>query len=121
MTVSLLLIIQAILCGIRGVGFIFAPEKLWMTFKIQLNGGTIIPAQILGAAYLGIVAMNLHALQFLGDSSLASILLFNMVFELISALVTLVSIYQKTLDRSGWVPFTIHLLLAIGFCYFLMS
>ena len=51
-------LINAALSLIRGIGFIFAPAKLWAAFKVTLDNTTTFPVRILGAAYLATVLMN---------------------------------------------------------------
>ncbi len=58
MTLSILLTINAALSLIRGTGFIFAPAKLWASFKVTLDNTTTFPGQIHGAAYLATALMN---------------------------------------------------------------
>lgn len=120
-SLTALLIIQTVLCALRGIGFIFMPAKLWATFKIPLNPATSIPAQILGTAYIATAVMNIQTLKWIDFAPADSTILFNFIFEVLGAAVTWYCIFRKSLDKLGWIPFAVHSLLAIGFGYFLVS
>ncbi|MBK8503163.1 MAG: hypothetical protein IPL46_13665 [Saprospiraceae bacterium] len=121
MALKILLIINTALCLFRGVGFIFAPTKLWKAFNVDLDNSTKFPAQLLGAAYIATAAINLTATNFIDKSTIQSVIIFNFIIEIIGAMLTVAGILRNAISKLGWLPFSIHLTLAIAFGYFLFD
>ena len=119
MTLSILLIINAALALFRGIGFIFAPAKLWATFKVTLDNTTTFPVRILGAAYLATVLMNWAATNSPDIASIQGVVIFNFTMEFLSAIITVYGILRNSVSKLAWIPFTVHLLVSIGFGYHL--
>jgi hypothetical protein len=121
MLLKILLIINTALCLFRGVGFIFTPAKLWKGFNVNLNNGTIFPVQLLGAAYIATAVINIAAINFIDKSAIQSVIIFNFTIEIIGAILTITGISRKVISKLAWLPFTIHLILSIGFGYYLFE
>lgn len=77
MFLKILLIVNTVLCLLRGIGFIIAPVKLWKTFNVNLDNNTKFPVQLLGAAYMATAIINMLAVNFIDKSTIQSVLLFN--------------------------------------------
>jgi hypothetical protein len=121
MPLKILLIINTALCLFRGVGFIFAPAKLWKAFNVNLDKNTEFPVQLLGAAYIATALMNLAEINFIDIRANESIIIFNFTIEFIGAILTVIGISRNAIGKLAWLPFAIHLSLAVGFGYFLVQ
>lgn len=121
MQLDTLLIINTALCLLRGVGFIVAPAKLWKGFSIYLERGTAFPVQLLGAAYIATAAMNVAAIKFADETAIQPVIIFNFIVEFIGAVLSVIGIFRNAISKLAWIPFCIHLCLAVGFGYFLFT
>src|SRR5262245_50331337 len=119
MSLYTLLIIYAVWCMLRGVGFIFFPQKLWKTFNVNLDKHTGFPVQLLGGAFIATAVLNWTGKNLISNSVLDSILLFNFSMEVIQALVTIYGVSRIAVTKQALGPFLIHVLFSIGFAYFL--
>ena len=121
MSLKILFIINAVLCLIRGVGFIFAPAKLWKSFNVNLDNSTAFPVRLLGAAYTATALMNIAVINFIDKSEVQSVLIFNVTIEFIGVLLTIKGVSSNAISKLGWAPFIVHLFLAVSFAYFLFN
>ena len=88
---------------------------------MNLNNNTIFPVQLLGAAYIATAVINIAATNFIDISAIQSVIIFNFTIEIIGAILTIAGIFRKVISKLAWLPFTIHLILAIAFGFFLFG
>jgi len=63
--------------------------------------------------------MNRAAKNSTDIASIQGIVIFNFTMEFLSAIITVYGIIRNSVSKLAWIPFTIHLLVSIGFGYYL--
>ena len=118
MKLNMFMAIVAVMAGLFGLGFVFAPEQLLSFYGAAANAGTNYMAQLLGAALLGI-AVILWLCKDAEDSPVRqAILLGSFVAEGVGFVVALIVQLGGGINALGWSTVLIYLLAALGFGYF---
>ncbi len=120
MKLNYLLVINAVVNVILGIGFVaapgfvlsvFTPMPMYNLLAMQLSG-----AELIGSAVLNFFARNAKE----GDPLLRPILLANLVSNAIGFVLSLVVQLGSTATAMNWITVALTLLFGLGFGYFLL-
>lgn len=118
MKLSVFMTIVAVVAGLFGLGFVFAPEQVLSFYGAAPDAGTNYMTQLFGAALLGF-AVILWLCKDAEDSPvLKAILLGLFVAEGVGFVVALMTQLGGSINALGWSTVIIYLLFALGFGYF---
>ena len=119
MNLKTLLVIAAVIFIPFGVGLLFAATPLMSVYGLALDQDANVVAKIFGAALIGYCAMNWTARNAPASEPQRAIVLNNFLFHLIAFFPALFGTLSGLLNGLGWSSVLIHLLLTVGFGYFL--
>ncbi len=115
MKLKTLLVASAIIAGVSGIFLIVIPGAL-MSLLGEM-GGPIV-TQILGANSIGFAVLNYFARNIQDGEALQSIVLANLVSDVISLVLVVYTQLTSGGTWFGWLSIALYLLLALGFGYF---
>lgn len=119
---STFLAISAILALLFGLGFLFLPGQSVTGFGIEATPAVISFARAVGATLVGLAILNWMARNDRMSVSLRAILWANFVIQGLSAILNILDITSGVVNPAGgWFGEAIHVLLAIGFLYYLYA
>jgi hypothetical protein len=100
MKVNALMVVNAIVAGLFGIGFVLVPAQLLSQYGITTDAPFDLVGQLFGAALIGFAVLTLCV----GDA--------------IGFVVALVGQLDGVVNTLGWSTVVIYLVLALGFGYF---
>lgn len=121
MKVKHILVIDAIVLLVFGIGFLFAPVWSMELFDISLDTAGILMTQLLAAAFLGFAVLDWMGRNYAVADDVRPLIVANFV---VSAVGFVVALLQR-LDGFGnvwtWIPIVLYLLFALAFGYSLLD
>lgn len=121
MTLKNLLSVTAVIAFIFGLGLLVAPGPFMAPNGIQLDTSGVLFARSEAAVLLGLAIINWlcrHTKDAVARRGLAA---GNCVAQIVALVVTVSAILAGTLNAAAWAPALIHLILAAGFGYVLLT
>ena len=113
-----LMIVNAVLWAINGIGFVLAPAPLLSVLGVTADQYVTWMTQAFGAALIGYAIMNWFARNDTDSEARRAILLANLGFNAIGVVIDLLATLSGVLNALGWSIVALHLLLALAFAYF---
>ena len=114
------LIITAIIYIPFGIGMMLIPYQLFGIYGFDLNADGAILGRVVGAAIVGLGLINyLSRNEDLSSVSLRAILIGNLVYHVLDTFIDFFPTYQGVVNAFTWSFVVLHIVLAIGFAYFL--
>lgn len=122
MKLNQFLIVAAIVTGLFGVGFLFAPEQMAAFYGTSFNAGGTVAARVAGASLIALAVMVWSSRDQNSAEMFRGILLGGLVANALD-LVTLAYAASNGVVGSGigWATVVLNLLLGAGFAYFLFG
>lgn len=103
-----------------GLGMILVPQQLFGMYGFDLNADGIVLGQIIGAAIIGMGLTNyLSRNDSLASPALRAILTGNLVYHAFDTVLDFLPTYHGTLNALTYSMVGLHIVLAVGFAYFL--
>lgn len=121
MTLKNLLTVTAVIAFIFGLGLLLAPAPFMAPNGIQLDASGVLFARSEAAVLVGLALINWFTRQTPDDKVRRGLALGNCVTQLLALGITVTAILSGTLNAAAWVPALLHLVLAGGFGYLLIS
>ena len=118
MKLSTLLVINAIIAFLFGLGFVLIPEIILALYGVTLTVNGIYISRLLGAAFLGYGVVSWLVRNSTGSAELRAIIFALFISEILGFFITLFYQLQGTANALGWTTVAIYLLLGAGFGYF---
>lgn len=118
MKLSALMIVNAIVAAVFGLGFILAPGLVTSFYSPEVGAALEYVAQLFGAALLAFAILTWVARNAPDSETRRAILLALFVGDGIGFIVALIGQIGGVVNALGWSTVAIYLLLAIGFGYF---
>ena len=123
MKLSALMIVNAIVAAVFGLGFIFAPGQVAAFYNPEVGSPEVgavlkIVAQLFGAALLAFAVLTWVARNAPDSEARRAILLALFVGESVGFVIALIGQLGGEVNALGWSTVAIYLLLAVGFGYF---
>ena len=118
MKLSALMIVNAIIAAVFGLGFVFAPGQVTSLYSLETGAVLEYVAQLFGAALLGFAVLTWFARNVADSEARRAILLAMFVGDGVGFVLALIAQIQGIQNAMGWSTVVIYLLLALGFGYF---
>jgi len=118
MKLGTLFTVNAVIAGLFGLAFIFAPARTLASYGVTTDAQFAFVAQLFGTALLGYAILTWSA-RSAGDSAARSaIVLALFVSDAVGFVIALMAQIRGVVNQLGWSTVVIYLLLALGFAYF---
>lgn len=121
MTLRGLMIVNTIVAGLFGIGFVVAPGQVMGLYSTETGMVLELMCQLFGAALIGYAALSWLARNATDSEARRAIVLALFVGDLVGCVVSLIAQLGGVVNSLGWSTVAIYLLLAIGFGYFAFS
>ena len=118
MKLSTLLLINAIVASLFGLGFVLIPDMVLSLYGVTLSVNGIYISRLLGAAFLGFAVVSWLVKNSTGSAELRAILFALFISEILGFFISLFYQLQGVVNALGWTTVAIYLLLGVGFGYF---
>jgi len=110
--------VNAVIAGLFGLAFVFAPAQLLAQYGLVIDAGFGLVAQLFGAALVGYAILT-WLVRKVGDSEARrAIVLALFISDGVAFVLALMAQLKGLVDSLGWSTVAIYLLLALGFAYF---
>ena len=118
MKLSALMVINAIVAVVFGLGFVLVPGQVVSLYGITADAPIQYVGQLFGAALLAFAALTWTARNVPDSEARRAILLALFIGDAFGFIVALIGQLGGVVTALGWSTVVIYLLLAIGFGYF---
>jgi hypothetical protein len=118
MKLGRLFAVNAVIAGLFGLAFIFAPGQLLARYGLEINAGFAVVAQLFGAALLGYAILTWSVRQAGDSDARRAIVLALFISDGVAAVLALIAQLKGQVNALGWSTVAIYLLLGLGFAYF---
>ncbi len=118
MKLSALMIVNAIVAAVFGIGFVLAPSQVMSLYSSEAGATLDLMCQLFGAALIGFAALSWVARNAPDSEARRAIVLAFFVGDLVGCVVALLAQLRGVVNALGWSSVVIYLLLAVGFGYF---
>ncbi|MBE0591883.1 MAG: hypothetical protein IH616_05725 [Gemmatimonadales bacterium] len=118
MKLSALMIVNAIVAAVFGIGFVIAPGYVVSLYSSEGGAMLDLMCKLFGAALVGFAALSWLARNAPDSEARRAIVLAFLVADLVGCVVALLAQLDGVVNALGWSTVAIYLLLAIGFGYF---
>ncbi|MDH3291304.1 MAG: hypothetical protein OEO20_10570 [Gemmatimonadota bacterium] len=118
MQLSALMIVNAIVAVVFGLGFVLAPGQVTSFYSPEVGATLEYVAQLFGAALLGFAVLTWVARNAPDSEARRAILLALFVGDGVGFVIALIAQLGGIVNALGWSTVAIYLVLAIGFGYF---
>ena len=113
-----LFVVNAVIAGLFGLAFVFAPAQLLAQYGLVVDAGFGLVAQLFGAALVGYAILT-WLVRKVGDSEARrAIVLALFISDGVAFVLALMAQLKGLVTSLGWSTVAIYLLLALGFAYF---
>lgn len=110
--------VNAVIAGLFGFAFVFAPAQLLARYGLVVDAGFGLVAQLFGAALVGYAILT-WLVRKVGDSEARrAIVLALFISDGVAFVLALMAQLKGLVNSLGWSTVAIYLLLALGFAYF---
>lgn len=110
--------VNAVIAGLFGLAFVFAPARLLAQYGLVVDAGFGLVAQLFGAALVGYAILTWSARNAGESDARRAIVLALFVSNALGFVLALMAQLKGLVNSLGWSTVAIYLLLAIGFAYF---
>lgn len=118
MKLKTLFIINTIVAGLFGLGFLFVPNQVTAPYGVTLNEAGIGIIRLLGAAFIGFALIAWFARDAAASEARRAIVLSYFIAFVIDTLVSLQGQLTGTFNALGWSTVVISALFALSYGYF---
>ena len=110
--------VNAVIAGLFGLAFVFAPARALAQYGLVVDAGFGLVAQLFGAALVGYAILT-WLVRKVGDSEARrAIVLALFISDGVAFVLALMAQLKGLVNSLGWSTVAIYLLLALGFAYF---
>jgi len=110
--------VNAVIAGLFGLAFVFAPARLLAQYGLAVDAGFALVAQLFGAALIGYAILTWQARTAADSDARRAIVLALFISDAVAFVLALMAQLKGLVNSLGWSTVAIYLLLAIGFAYF---
>jgi hypothetical protein len=118
MKLANLFAVNAVIAGLFGLAFVFAPARLLAQYGLAVDAGFALVAQLFGAALIGYAILTWQARPAADSDARRAIVLALFISDAVAFVLSLMAQLKGLVTSLGWSTVAIYLLLAIGFAYF---
>jgi hypothetical protein len=110
--------INAVIAGLFGLAFVFAPAQLLARYGLTIDAGFGLVAQLFGAALIGYAILTWLVRKTEDSAARRAIVLALFISDGVAFVLALMAQLKGLVNSLGWSTVAIYLLLALGFAYF---
>jgi len=110
--------VNAVIAGLFGLAFVFAPAQLLAQYGLAVDSAFALVAQLFGAALIGYSILTWLCRKAADSDARRAIVLALFVSDGVAFILALMAQLKGLVNPLGWSTVAIYLLLAIGFAYF---
>jgi hypothetical protein len=110
--------INAVIAGLFGLAFVFAPAQLLARYGLTIDAGFGVVAQLFGAALIGYAILTWLVRKTEDSAARRAIVLALFISDGVAFVLALMAQLKGLVNSLGWSTVAIYLLLALGFAYF---
>ena len=121
MKLKTLMVINAIIAGLFGIGFLIIPWQVLSFYGVQPNPELNYIGQLFGAALFTFAVLTWEARKLEASNARTVIVRALFIGDGIGFIVALMGQLNNVVNVLGWLTVAIYLLLAVGFGYFNFS
>ena len=110
--------VNAVIAGLFGLAFIFAPARLLAQYGLAIDAGFGLVAQLFGAALIGYAILTWLVRKAAASEARKAIVLALVISDGVAFVLALMAQLKGLVNSLGWSTVAIYLLLALGFAYF---
>lgn len=118
MRLSGLMIVNAVIAAVFGIGFVIVPGDLMSLYTSESGAALDLMCKLFGAALLGFAALSWLARNVPDSEARRAIVVALFVGDVVGCVVALLARLEGVVNAFGWSTVAIYFLLAIGFGYF---
>ncbi len=118
MKLSNLLILNAAVGLIFGIGFVLVPTTVLGLYGVAASPGTNLAGQFFGATLIGIGLLTWLIRNIADPGTQRAIVLAQLIATVIGLIVALLGQLAGVMNVVGWSAVVIYLVLALGYAYF---
>ena len=113
-----LFVVNAVIAGLFGLAFVFAPAQLLAQYGLVVDAGFGLVAQLFGAALVGYAILTWLVRKASDSDARRAIVLALFISDGVAFVLALMAQLKGLVNTLGWSTVAIYLLLALGFAYF---
>ena len=110
--------VNAVIAGLFGLSFVFAPARVLAQYGLTVDAGFGLVAQLFGAALIGYAILTWQVRKTTDSDSRRAIVLALFISDGVAFVLALMAQLKGVVNSLGWSTVAIYLLLALGFAYF---
>ena len=118
MNLRILMIINTVVAGVFGIGFVFFPWQVLSLYGIQPNPPINFIGELFGAALLAFAVLTWTAKNAADSDARKAIIRALFIGDALGFLMALIAQLDAVVNNLGWSTVIIYLFLAVGFGYF---
>ena len=110
--------INAVIAGLFGLAFVFAPAQLLAQYGLVIDAAFGVVAQLFGGALIGYAILTWLCRKAGDSDARQAVVLALFVSNGLGCVLALIAQLKGLVNPLGWSTVAIYLVLAIGFAYF---
>ncbi len=118
MKLTTLLVFNAIVALVYGVGFVLVPATVLTLYGATVSPSANLVGQLFGVTLIGIGLICWLARNVTDPGAQRAIVLAQLIATVIGAIVAVMGTISGVMNAVGWSAVVIYLLLALGYAYF---
>lgn len=118
MKLKTLLVFNAIVALVYGVGFVLVPATVLTLYGATVSPSANLVGQLFGVTLIGVGLICWLARNVTDPGSQRAIVLAQLIATVIGAIVAVMGTISGVANAVGWSAVVIYLLLALGYAYF---
>jgi hypothetical protein len=118
MGLNTLLVINAVVSAVFGLGFVLVPGQVVSLYGIEESAALMYTGQLFGAALIGFAVLSWFARNATESEARRAIVLAFLIGDAVGFFVSLIGQVGEVVNALGWSTVGLYLLLALGFAYF---
>jgi uncharacterized membrane protein YdcZ (DUF606 family) len=110
--------VNAVIAGLFGLAFIFAPAQLLAQYGLAIDAAFGLVAQLFGSALIGYAILTWMCRKAGASDARRAVVLALFISNGLGFVLALIAQLKGLVNTLGWSTVAIYLVLAIGFAYF---
>jgi hypothetical protein len=113
-----MLVFNAVVTLIYGIGFVFVPAVVWSLYGMAQSPALSLAGQFFGVALIGIGLVTWFARDVADPAAQRALILGLLIANTVGVIVSVLGALSGMMNVLGWMAVVLYLLLALGYAYF---
>jgi hypothetical protein len=118
MNLRILMVINTVIAGLFGIGFVLIPWQVLSMYGVQPNPAINYIGELFGAALIAFAVLTWSARNAAESDARTAIVRALFIGDAIGFILALIAQLGAVVNNLGWSTVVIYLFLAVGFGYF---